>query len=201
MPHWECQTLQSADCKEYPVPKEEAWEDSLRKDSKERRRLELVQKCAKIGKFHRLYYGPALGRGRYHSTNYPLAVHCWKERHRIKRGSVSIHLDYGERMQLSFNEKIQTGYYQNMLVSVEGASLEWVNKACETLTRYFGHWFDNSKQDATATMWNMRCEMCVDGDALQLVEGLDANSMAYKRTDGATPSYRSVKSIYGQALF
>jgi hypothetical protein len=47
----------------------------------------------------------------------------------------------------------------------------------------------------------MRCKMCVNGDALQLVEGLDADSMAYKRTDVATPSYRSIKSIYGQVLF
>ena len=60
-----------------PIPKEEAREDadaenisfhvyeyktSLRKDGKERRRLELVQKHCKIGKFHRIHYLPALGR-------------------------------------------------------------------------------------------------------------------------------------------
>ncbi len=62
--------LQCGNCKEYPVPKEEAQEDratedisfhvyeykvSLRKDSNERRRLELVQKSTTIGKFHCLY--------------------------------------------------------------------------------------------------------------------------------------------------
>ena len=67
VPHWECQTLQCSNCKEYPVPKEEAQEDgaaedisfhvyeykvSLRKDGKECRRLELVQKRMKIGKVH-----------------------------------------------------------------------------------------------------------------------------------------------------
>jgi hypothetical protein len=59
IPHWDCQTLQCAVCKEYPVPAEEAREDagaedisfhvyeykvSQRKDGKEQRRLELVQK-------------------------------------------------------------------------------------------------------------------------------------------------------------
>jgi hypothetical protein len=63
VPHWECQTPQCSNCKEYPIPKEEAQEDgvtedisfhvyeykvSLRKDGKERRQLELVQKCTKI---------------------------------------------------------------------------------------------------------------------------------------------------------
>ena len=42
------------------------------------------------------------------------------------RGSVSSHHDYGERMGLSFNEEIQSEYYQN--VSVEGTSLEWVDE-------------------------------------------------------------------------
>ena len=215
VPHWECQTLQCADCKDYPVPKEEAREDasaedisfhvyeykvSVRKDGKERRRLELVQKRAKIGEFHRRYYGPALGRGRYHSTSYRLAARCRKERRAIKRGSVSTHRDYGERMPISFNEEIQSGYYQNTSVSVEGASLEWVDGAGETLTRYFGHWSDDSKQDAAATTRNMRCELCVDGDATQLVEGLDLGGTVYKGTDGAATSYRCGKSIFGQAL-
>jgi hypothetical protein len=97
---------------------------SMRKDGKERRRFELVQKCAKIGEFHCLYYGPAFGRGRYHSTSYRLAARCWKERQTIKCGSASTHRNYGERMLLSFNEEIQSGYYQNTSVSVEGASLE-----------------------------------------------------------------------------
>ena len=72
VPHWKSQTLQCGDCKEYPIPKEEAREDAtaegilfhiygykvyLRKDGKEQRQrwLKLVQKCAKIGKFHCLY--------------------------------------------------------------------------------------------------------------------------------------------------
>jgi hypothetical protein len=91
--HWECQMLQCGDCKEYPVPKKKAQEDgamedisfhvfeykvSLRKYGKERRRPELVQKCkcTMIGKFHCLYYWPALGRGQYHSTSYMLAGRC-----------------------------------------------------------------------------------------------------------------------------
>ena len=56
VPHLKCQTLQCADCKENPVPKEEAREDaameeilfhvyeykvSVRKDGKERRQLKL----------------------------------------------------------------------------------------------------------------------------------------------------------------
>jgi hypothetical protein len=98
VPHWECQILQCGNCKEYPVPKEEAQEDgavedisfhvynykaSLRKDGKERRRLELVQKCTKIGDFNCLYYWPALVRGQYHSTSYMLAVCCQRERQTI----------------------------------------------------------------------------------------------------------------------
>jgi len=103
-------------------------------------------------------------------------------------------------MLLSFNEEIQSGYYQNMPVSVEGALLKWVNAAGETLTSSFGHWSNNSKQDAAATMWNMRCELYVDGDATQLIEGLDVGGTAYKGTDGAAPSYCCGKSIYGQVL-
>jgi hypothetical protein len=91
-------------------------------------------------------------------------------------------------MPLSFNEEIQSGYYQNTSVSVEDASLEWVDEAGETLTRYFGHWSDDSKQDTAATTWNMRCELCVDGDPMQLVEGLDIVGTALKGTDGADPS-------------
>ena len=136
VPHWECQTLQCANCKEYPVPVEKAREDagaedisfhvyeykvSQRKDGKEQRQLKLVQKGTTIGKFHRLFYGPAPGRGRYHMTSYKLVAQCRGERRSIMRGSVSSHRDYGERMGLSFNEEIQSGYYQNTSVSVEGA--------------------------------------------------------------------------------
>jgi hypothetical protein len=150
VPHWKCQTLQCVDCMDYPVPKEEAREDaaaeeisfhvyeykvSLRKDGKERRRLELVQKRTTIDEFHRLYYGPALGRGRYHSTSYMLAARCRKERRTITRGNVSSHRDYGERMKVSFNEEIQSEYYGNISVSMEGASLEWVGEAAVRHTR------------------------------------------------------------------
>jgi hypothetical protein len=139
MPHWECQTLQCSNCKECPVLKEEAQEDaavediffhtyeykvSLCKDGKERRWLELVQKHTNIGEFHCLYYWPALGRGRYHSTCYMLTARCQKERRMIMHGSISSHRKYGRRMPLSFNKEIQSGYYQNMLVSIEGALLE-----------------------------------------------------------------------------
>ncbi len=137
--HGECQTLQCSNCKDYSVPNEEAQEDgamedisfhvykykvSLRKDGKECRQLELVQKCTMIGKFHCLYYWPALSHGRYHSTSYMLAARCWRERQTITRGSIRSHRNYGERMPLSFNKEIQSGYYQNTSVSVEGASIE-----------------------------------------------------------------------------
>jgi hypothetical protein len=214
-PHWECQTLQCANCKEYPVPAEEAREDagaevisfhvyeykvSQRKDGKERRRLELVQKRTTIGEFHRLFYGPALGRGRYHMTSYKLAARCRGERRSITRGSVSSHRDYGERMGLSFNEEIQSGYYQNTSVSVEGASLEWVDEGGAKHTRYFGHWSDDSKQDGATTTRNMRDELCVDGNPLDLVEGLTVGGTVWKGTDGAAVSYRCGKSIYGQSI-
>jgi hypothetical protein len=70
--------LQCGNCREYPVLVEEACEDmsaehisfhvyeykvSIQADGKKRRRLELVQKKAKIGEFHCLYYLPAIGRG------------------------------------------------------------------------------------------------------------------------------------------
>ncbi len=80
----------------------------------------------------------------------------------ITLGSVGSHYDYGERMPLSFNEEIQRGYNQHMSVSVEGALLEWVNAAGAMHTRYFGHWLDDSKQDAATTMHNMCYKLCVD---------------------------------------
>jgi hypothetical protein len=197
------------------VPAEEAREDagvevilfhvyeykvSQRKDGKERRRLELVQKRTTIGEFHRLFYGPALGRGRYHMTSYKLAARCRGERRSITRGSVSSHRDYGERMGLSFNEEIQSGYYQNTSVSVEGASLEWVDEGGAKHTRYFGHWSDDSKQDGATTTRNMRDKLCVDGNPLDLVEGLTVGGTVWKGTDGAAVSYRCGKSIYGQLI-
>jgi hypothetical protein len=205
--------LQCSNCKKYPIPKEEAQKDraaedisfyvyeykvSLRKDGKERRQLELVQKCTKIGKFHHLYYWPALGRGWYHSTSYLLAACRWRERQTITRGSVGSHCNYGERMLLSFSKEIQSSYYQNMSVSIEGVSIEWVDAAGATHTCHFGHWSDNSKQDAAATMHNMRCKLCIDGCATQLVGGLMVGGTVKKGTDGATTLYRCGKSIYGQ---
>ncbi len=168
---------------------------SLRKDGKERRRLELVQKRTKIGKFHCLYYWPALGRGWYHSTSYMLAVRCRRERRTIMRGSISSHRDYGERMPLSFNKEIQSSYYQNMFVSVKGASIEWVNAAGATRTCYFSHWSDDSKQNAAVTTHNMHCKLCIDGCATQLVDGLMVGGTVWKGTDGAATLYHCGKSI------
>ena len=132
-------------------------------------------------------------------TSYLLAAHCRKERRTISRGSVSSHRDYGERMPLSFNNEIQSEYYQNCSVSVEGASLEWVDVEGDRHTRYFGHWSDDSKQDAAATTRNMQSKLCIDGNATQLVEGLNDGGTVWKGTDGAAVSYRCGKSIYGQA--
>ncbi len=186
------------------MPAEEAREDAgaeeitfhvykytvlLRKDGKERRRVELVQKRATIGEFHQLYYVLALGRGRYHMTSYKPAARCRCERRAITAGSISSHRDYGERMGLSFNEEIQSGYYQNTSVSVEGALLEWVDVHGKRHTRYFGHWSDDSKQDAAATTRNMRNELCIEGNPLDLVEGLSVGGMVWKGTDGAAVSY------------
>jgi hypothetical protein len=156
----------------------------------EHRQLELMQKRTKIGKFHCLYYWPALGHGLYHSTIY--------KRRTITGGSVGSHQDYGERMPLSFNKEIQSGYYQNMSVSNKGASIEWVNAAGERRTFYSGHWSDNSKQNATETTYNICCEKCVEKCATQLVNGLMVGSTVWKGTDGAATSYHCGKSIYGQ---
>jgi hypothetical protein len=103
-------------------------------------------------------------------------------------------------MGLSFNEEIQSGYYQNTSVSVEGASLEWVDEGGAKHTRYFGHWSDDSKQDGATTTRNMRDELCVDGNPLDLVEGLTVGGTVWKGTDGAAVSYRCGKSIYGQSI-
>ena len=90
-------------------------------------------------------------------------------------------------------------YYQNCSVSVEGASLEWVDVEGDRHTRYFGNWSDDSKQDAAATTQNMQSELRVDGNATQLVEGLNDGGTVWKGTDGAAVSYRCGKLIYGQA--
>jgi hypothetical protein len=94
VPHWECQMLQCVNCREYPVPAEEARENTNTEDilfhvyeykvliqvyGKEKRQLKLVQKRAIIGKFHGLYYFPAIGCGGYHTTSYMLAAQCQRE--------------------------------------------------------------------------------------------------------------------------
>jgi hypothetical protein len=152
--------------------------------------MELVQKRMTIGQFHREFYVPMLNRSRYHMASYKLAAYCRSQRHDISRGSISSHRDYGERMGLLFNEEIQSGYYQNTSVSVEGASVEWVDEA----------WSDDSKQDASATTHNMRSELCIDGDATQLIDGLEKGGTVWKGTDAAAVSYRCSKSIYGQGV-
>ncbi len=100
-------------------------------------------------------------------------------------------------MPLSFNKEIQSSYYQNTSVTIEGALIEWVDAAGATRTHYFGHRSDDSKQDATATMHNMRCELCIDGCAMQLVDRLMVGGTVWKGTAGAATSYRCGKSIYG----
>ena len=129
-------------------------------------------------------------------TSYKLAARCRGER----RSSGSSHRDYGDRMELSFNKEIQSRCYQNSSVSVEGASLEWVDEGAAKHTRYFGHWSDDSKQDMATTTRNMRDELCVGGDPLDLVEGLTVGGTAWKGTDGAPVMYRCGTSIYGQLI-
>jgi hypothetical protein len=133
-------------------------------------------------------------------TSYKLAARCCSQRLDISRGSISSHHDYGKRMGLSFNVEIQSGYYQNTSVSVEGASVEWVDEADVRHTRYFGHWSDDSKQDGSATMHNMHRELCIDGNVTQLIDGLEMGQTVWKGTDGAAVSYRCSKSIYGQGV-
>ena len=129
-------------------------------------------------------------------TSYKLAARCQAERCIITRGSVSSHRDYGERMGLSFNEEIQSGYYQNTSVSAEGASLEWVDEGGAKHTRYFGHWSD----DAATTTRNMRDELCIDSNTLDLVEELTVGGTMWKGTDWAPVMYRCGKSIYEQSI-
>ncbi len=103
--------------------------------------------------------------------------------------SISSHRNYGKRMALSFNEEIQSGYYQNTSVSVEGASLEWVDVDSTTRhTCYFGHWSDDSKQDSATTIRNMRDAraLCQRRPARSLVEGQSCGGTVWKGTDGRT---------------
>ena len=48
-------------------------------------------------------------------------------------------------------------------------------------------------------MQNMQSELCIDGNATQLVEGLNVGGTVWKGIDGAAVSYRCGKLIYGQA--
>jgi hypothetical protein len=130
-----------------------------------------------------------------------LAARCHGERREITRGCVSSHRDYGERMALSFNKEIQLGYFQNTSVSVEGMLLEWVDDDGAKHTGYLGNWSDSSTQDDFATTQIMRCELCVEGDATQLVKGLALCGTVWKGTDWCTASYRCGKSILGQGIF
>ena len=214
-PHRACQTLQCTQCKAYPVPKEVAREDpaaeeisfnvyekvtSERKDDVLRTRLELKEKRTSIGEFQRSYYVPAIRRMKYHHTYFTLAARCRKERQSlIKKGSPSSHRDYGERLKVNFNEQLQCGYFENTSVSVEGSGLGWVDAAGKLHTRYFGWWSDDSKQDASVSTRNMRCELCVGGDASKLVEGLEEGGTVYKGTDGDAKSYRCGRSMFGQS--
>jgi hypothetical protein len=95
------------------------------------------------------------------------------------------------RPGLLFNEEIQSRYYQNTLVSFEGALLEWVK---------VGHWSNNLKQDAAATNCNMRDELCINRNLLELVQGLDVGGTVWNTMDGATVSYHCGKSIIGQMI-
>ncbi len=80
---------------------------------------------------------PALGCGCYHITSYRLVMQCCAERHTITHGSVSSHRDYSKRMGLLLIDEIQSGYFQNNSVSVEGALLEWVDVNGERHMHYF----------------------------------------------------------------
>ncbi len=68
----------------------------------------------------------------------------------------------------------------------------------ETCTCYFSHWSDNSKQDAAATMHNMRCKLCIVRCAMQLVDGLMVGGTVWKGTVGTATLYHCGKSINGQ---
>jgi hypothetical protein len=67
-------------------------------------------------------------------------------------------------------------------------------------TRYFGHWSNNLKQDAVATMCNMRNKLCIKGNPLDLVKGLNVGGTVWKGTDGAAISYCCGKLIFGQRI-
>ncbi len=79
-------------------------------------------------------------------------------------------------------------------------SLEWMYVDGGKHTCYFGHWSNDNKQDAAATMWNMRNKLCVVNNPLVLVKGLSVGGTLWKGTDGAAVSYQCGKSIYGQSL-
>ncbi len=111
-----------------------------------------------------------------------------------------MHRNYGERMGLSFNKEIQCQYYQNTSVCVEGALLEWIDEVGGYHTRYFGHWLDDSKQDAAVTTRNMCAELCIKGDSNNLVGGLSCGGTVWKGTDEVAVSYRCGEFIYRQGI-
>ena len=44
-------------------------------------------------------------------------------------------------------------------------------------TRYFDHWSDDTKQDASATRHYMQSEVCIDGNVTQLIDGLELGGL------------------------
>jgi hypothetical protein len=200
--HWECQTLQCSNCKEYPVLKEEAQEDaaaedislytykynkvSLRKDGKERRRLELVQKHTNIGEFHCLYYWPALGRGRYHSTCYMLTAHCQRERRMIMHGASAATATMARGCRSLSTRRFKVDIFKT----------HWLALRVRQLSGSTGQVQCTPSISATGQMTPSRmppqqCKICTASCAL-------TETQCRKGTDGTATSYRCGKSIYSQ---
>ncbi len=68
------------------------------------------------------------------------------------------------------------------------------------ITPFARHWSNDSKQEVAAITQNLCCELIVDGDATQLVEGLSVGGTVWKGTNGCASSYHCGKSIYGQGI-
>jgi hypothetical protein len=84
----------------------------------------------------------------------------------MTHGNVSSYPDYSKKMGLSFNKKIQSQSYQNTSVSIEGATLEWMDADSGKHMHYFGHWPNNSKQDMAATTRNSRMSCALSATCL-----------------------------------
>jgi hypothetical protein len=54
------------------------------------------------------------------------------------------------------------------------------------------------KQDAVATTHNLHNKLCVNGNPLDLVKGLDVRGTIWKGMDSAAVSYCCGKLIFGQ---